>query len=226
MDTPRRWRIQPHQTNRTSPLRPSHARSPFAGRPWLRPGLELGTDRNGRGLWGHLLVKVKLHYAYKVCNLVRCIPNCVVALLRFCGLQTTQKRNDAAMVCLCWHGSGLNSTDAYVLLLLDILRIQTSDFSSLTSQQYFSTCKCMHDMNQTEAEHPRQSKRSQTASLSQIGPATHSPTYHFHIPWPGSLDCHRFFYSGFAPSGLMPPSELVIACMAWFRRRHCRLSFS
>ena len=30
--------------------------------------------------------------------------------------------------------------------------------------------KFMHGMNQTEAEHPRRSKRSQTASLSQIGP--------------------------------------------------------
>ena len=32
------------------------------------------------------------------------------------------------------------------------------------------TSKCMHGMNQTEAEYPRHSKRSQTASLSQIGP--------------------------------------------------------
>ena len=32
------------------------------------------------------------------------------------------------------------------------------------------TSKCMHDMNQTEAEYLRHSKRSQTASLSQIGP--------------------------------------------------------
>ena len=30
--------------------------------------------------------------------------------------------------------------------------------------------KCMHGMNQTETEYPRHSKRSQTASLSQIGP--------------------------------------------------------
>ena len=30
--------------------------------------------------------------------------------------------------------------------------------------------KCMHGMNQTEAEYPRHSKRSQTASLSLIGP--------------------------------------------------------
>ena len=50
----------------------------------------------------------------------------------------------------------------------------------------------------------------------------HSPTY---LPtWPGS-DFHRLFDSGFAPSALMPPSELVIACMTCFRRRHCRLSF-
>ena len=32
------------------------------------------------------------------------------------------------------------------------------------------TSKCMHGMNQTEAEHPRHGKRSQTASLIQIGP--------------------------------------------------------
>ena len=51
-----------------------------------------------------------------------------IALLRFCGLQTKQKRNDAAMVCLRWHGSGLNSTDGNVLSLLDILRSETSDF--------------------------------------------------------------------------------------------------
>ena len=35
---------------------------------------------------------------------------------------------------------------------------------------FFYTSKCMHGMNQTEAEYPRHSKRSQTASLSQIGP--------------------------------------------------------
>ena len=32
------------------------------------------------------------------------------------------------------------------------------------------TSKCMHGMNQTEDEYPRHSKRSQTASLSQISP--------------------------------------------------------
>ena len=36
---------------------------------------------------------------------------------------------------------GLNLTDADVFSLLDILRSQTSVFSSLTSQQYFSTYK-------------------------------------------------------------------------------------
>ena len=34
---------------------------------------------------------------------------------------------------------------------------------------YF-TSKCMHGMNQTEAEYSRHGKRSQRASLSQIGP--------------------------------------------------------
>ena len=32
------------------------------------------------------------------------------------------------------------------------------------------TAMCMHGMSQTEAEYPRRSKRSQTASLIQIGP--------------------------------------------------------
>ena len=32
------------------------------------------------------------------------------------------------------------------------------------------TSKCMHGMNQTEAEYSRRGKRSQRASLSQIGP--------------------------------------------------------
>ena len=35
---------------------------------------------------------------------------------------------------------------------------------------FSSTSKCMHGMNQTEAEYSRHGKRSQRASLSQIGP--------------------------------------------------------
>ena len=87
----------------------------------------------------HIPIKVKkwhkvtqiydiTNYAYKVRKLVRCIRYCVAVLLPFCGLQNPQKRNDAAMVCLRWHGTGPNSTDAFVLSLLDSLRIQTSDF--------------------------------------------------------------------------------------------------
>ena len=34
----------------------------------------------------------------------------------------------------------------------------------------FYTSKCMHGMNQTEAEYSRHGKRSQRASLRQIGP--------------------------------------------------------
>ena len=34
------------------------------------------------------------------------------------------------------------------------------------------TSKCMHGMNQTEAEYSRHGKRSQRASLSQIGPSS------------------------------------------------------
>ena len=77
---------------------------------------------------GHPSLKVKLHYAYKVRNLVLCIRDCAVALLRFWGHQTPQKYNDAAIFCLRWHGSGLNSVDAYVSSLLDIFRSQTSYF--------------------------------------------------------------------------------------------------
>ena len=34
----------------------------------------------------------------------------------------------------------------------------------------FITSKCIHGMNQTEAEYSKHGKRSQRASLSQIGP--------------------------------------------------------
>ena len=41
-------------------------------------------------------------------------------------------------------------------------------FQSVAS--FKDTSKCMHGMNQTEAEYSRHGKRSQRASLSQIGP--------------------------------------------------------
>ena len=50
-----------------------------------------------------------------------------IALLRCCVFADYRLRKNA-IVCLRWHGTGLNSTDAYVLSLLDSLRIQTSDF--------------------------------------------------------------------------------------------------
>ena len=50
-----------------------------------------------------------------------------IALLRCCVFADSRLRKNA-IVCLRLHGTGLNSTDAYVLSLLDSLRIQTSDF--------------------------------------------------------------------------------------------------
>ena len=41
--------------------------------------------------WPAQRLKVRLHYAYKVRILVRCIRDCAVPLLRFCGLPTPQK---------------------------------------------------------------------------------------------------------------------------------------
>ena len=83
--------------------------------------------------------------------------------------------------------------------------------TAFTSPEYICihTSKCMHDMNQTEAEYPRQNKRSQTASLSQVGPATHSPTF-LH-------DRDRIFIVCSTPVSRLrcsASSELVIPCMA------------
>ena len=50
-----------------------------------------------------------------------------IALFRCCVFADSRLRKNA-MVCLRWHCTGLNSTDAYVLSLLDSLIIQTSDF--------------------------------------------------------------------------------------------------
>ena len=50
-----------------------------------------------------------------------------IALLRCCVFADSRLRKNA-MVCLRWHGTGLNSTDVYVLSLFDILRSQTSNF--------------------------------------------------------------------------------------------------
>ena len=44
------------------------------------------------------------------------------------------------------------------------------NFTEAVPKSWHYTSKCMHGMNQTEAEYPRHSKRSQTASLSQISP--------------------------------------------------------
>ena len=66
-----------------------------------------------------------------------------------------------------------------ILLLCTDPRPVLTQRSVVSTGLKVCTSKCMHDMNQTEAEHPRQSKRSQTTSSSQIGPSTHthSPTY-------------------------------------------------
>ena len=50
-----------------------------------------------------------------------------IALLRCCVFADSRLRKNA-MVCLRWHGTGLNSTDYHVLSLFDSLKIQTSDF--------------------------------------------------------------------------------------------------
>ena len=60
-----------------------------------------------------------------------------IALLRCCVFADSRLRK-YAMVCLRWHGTGLNSTDVYVVSLLDSLRISDIRFSSRTSQHYFS----------------------------------------------------------------------------------------
>ena len=54
-------------------------------------------------------------------------------------------------------------------------RIPRQSIECQASQGFYriprhSTSKCMHGMNQTEAEYSRHGKRSQRANLSQIGP--------------------------------------------------------
>ena len=78
-------------------------------------------------------VKVKLHYAYKVRNLVLCIRDCAVALLRFCGLPTSQKLN--GLFTLAWHRTEFDGC----LRVIIAPHFGKSDiqFLSLTSQHYF-----------------------------------------------------------------------------------------
>ena len=79
-------------------------------------------------------------YAYKVRNLVRCIRDYAVALFRFCGLQTSEKkRNEAAIVCLrntlAWHRTDFDRCQRVIIAR----HFEKSDirFSSLASQHYF-----------------------------------------------------------------------------------------
>ena len=96
-----------------------------------------------------------------------------------------------------------------------------------------NSSKCMHDMNQTEAEYPRHSKRSQRASLSSISPVgrhTRPPTPTSHMTKIGfasitsiastSVSCFRR-----SASVAQPPPELVIVSMAWSKMTQCRSSF-
>ena len=78
-------------------------------------------------------LKVRLHYAYKVRNLVRCIRDCAVALLRFCGLPTPQKCN--GLFTLAWHRTEFDGC----LRVIIVRHFEKSDiqFSSLISQHYF-----------------------------------------------------------------------------------------
>ena len=55
-----------------------------------------------------------------------------------------------------------------VTFIGNMTKTQNRDANHLRWQK--STSKCMHGMNQTEAEYSRHGKRSQRASLSQIGP--------------------------------------------------------
>ena len=121
-----------------------------------------------------------------------------------------------------WRRSNMNTRDPILLKSVEVLK----DCRSLNAAAEMNCpmprsvekvpirnekrcSKCMHGMNQTEAEYPRQNKRSQTASLSQIGPATHSPTF-LH-------DRDRIFIVCSTPVSRLrysASSELVISCMA------------
>ena len=61
-----------------------------------------------------------------------------IALLRCCVFADSRLRKNA-MVCLRWHGTGLNSTD-YLSRVITVRQFENSDirFSSLASQQYFN----------------------------------------------------------------------------------------
>ena len=59
------------------------------------------------GTGRHLLqiLKARLHYAYKVRNFVRFTRSSVLRFCVFGGLQTAQKCNDVAIVCLRWRAT-------------------------------------------------------------------------------------------------------------------------
>ena len=78
-------------------------------------------------------LKVRLHYAYKVRIFVRCIWDCAVALLSFCGLPTPQKRN--GLFTLAWHRTEFDGC----LRVIIVRHFEKSDiqFLSLISQHYF-----------------------------------------------------------------------------------------
>ena len=81
-------------------------------------------------------LKVKLHYAYKVRNLVRCIRDCAVVLLRFCGLQTPQKRN--SLFTVAWHRTEFDGCLRVIIITARQLENSDIRFSSLTSQHDFN----------------------------------------------------------------------------------------
>ena len=92
------------------------------------------------------------------------------------------------------------------------------------SQLRSSTETCINVLVSTDGGWVSEKKQEVPNSKFEPNRPSH-PHPQSRIPtWPGS-DFHRLFNSSFALSALMPPSELVIACMAWFRRRHCRLYF-
>ena len=60
--------------------------------------------------------------------------------------------------------------DRMKFVLEDVRTLYVGGPKRTTLNRLNLTSKCMHGMNQTEAEYSRHGKRSQKASLSQIGP--------------------------------------------------------
>ena len=108
-------------------------------------------------------VKVRLHYAYKVRNLICCIGDCAVVLLLFADSRLRKN----AMVCLRWHGTGLNTTDAYVLSLLDIFGSQTSNFY-LSPHSIISELKGLTQLRKSRRIYPKYMPKCSVGSTDHV----------------------------------------------------------